>query len=148
MLAQISRANAPQIRSIPLATYLCVLWLQVKHYRMFHDDSMRSFFRRLTFTPDGSFLLTPGAQTYTQTYTLTNCNSTGVCGGKYPVLSCHAGGGSNNLHPAFNISFFCLFVCFYPQRDVWRQEKTSQIPPISFPGRALRGDYYCGLRHI
>uniref|UniRef100_A0A667WWM1 Chromatin assembly factor 1 subunit B n=1 Tax=Myripristis murdjan TaxID=586833 RepID=A0A667WWM1_9TELE len=30
-----------------------------EHYRMFHDDSMRSFFRRLTFTPDGSFLLTP-----------------------------------------------------------------------------------------
>lgn len=27
---------------------------------MFHDDSMRSFFRRLTFTPDGSFLLAPG----------------------------------------------------------------------------------------
>uniref|UniRef100_UPI003AAC38A8 chromatin assembly factor 1 subunit B n=1 Tax=Centroberyx gerrardi TaxID=166262 RepID=UPI003AAC38A8 len=32
---------------------------EVKPYRMFHDDSMRSFFRRLTFTPDGSFLLAP-----------------------------------------------------------------------------------------
>ncbi|XP_071004707.1 chromatin assembly factor 1 subunit B-like [Oncorhynchus clarkii lewisi] len=32
---------------------------EVKQYRMFHDDSMRSFFRRLTFTPDGSFLLAP-----------------------------------------------------------------------------------------
>ncbi|KAJ8252979.1 hypothetical protein GJAV_G00207830 [Gymnothorax javanicus] len=32
---------------------------QVKNYRMFHDDSMRSFFRRLSFTPDGSFLLVP-----------------------------------------------------------------------------------------
>ncbi|KAI1899076.1 hypothetical protein AGOR_G00057750 [Albula goreensis] len=32
---------------------------EVKNYRMFHDDSMRSFFRRLTFTPDGSFLLVP-----------------------------------------------------------------------------------------
>ncbi|KAM6934174.1 chromatin assembly factor 1 subunit B [Xenentodon cancila] len=32
---------------------------EVKQYRMFHDDSMRSFFRRLSFTPDGSFLLTP-----------------------------------------------------------------------------------------
>ncbi|KAF7663054.1 hypothetical protein LDENG_00219550 [Lucifuga dentata] len=32
---------------------------EVKHYRMFHDDSMRSFFRRLSFTPDGSFLLAP-----------------------------------------------------------------------------------------
>ncbi|CAI9605933.1 unnamed protein product [Staurois parvus] len=30
-----------------------------KSYRMFHDDSMKSFFRRLTFTPDGSLLLTP-----------------------------------------------------------------------------------------
>lgn len=36
------------------------LSLQVKQYRMFHDDSMRSFFRRLSFTPDGSFLLAPG----------------------------------------------------------------------------------------
>lgn len=26
---------------------------------MFHDDSMKSFFRRLSFTPDGSLLLTP-----------------------------------------------------------------------------------------
>ncbi|KAG8450173.1 hypothetical protein GDO86_002708 [Hymenochirus boettgeri] len=32
---------------------------EVKSYRMFHDDSMKSFFRRLTFTPDGSLLLTP-----------------------------------------------------------------------------------------
>ncbi|XP_069745056.1 chromatin assembly factor 1 subunit B isoform X2 [Narcine bancroftii] len=32
---------------------------ETKSYRMFHDDSMKSFFRRLTFTPDGSLLLTP-----------------------------------------------------------------------------------------
>uniref|UniRef100_A0A3Q2XJ08 Chromatin assembly factor 1 subunit B n=1 Tax=Haplochromis burtoni TaxID=8153 RepID=A0A3Q2XJ08_HAPBU len=32
---------------------------EVSRYRMFHDDSMRSFFRRLSFTPDGSFLLAP-----------------------------------------------------------------------------------------
>uniref|UniRef100_A0A8D0GTT8 Chromatin assembly factor 1 subunit B n=1 Tax=Sphenodon punctatus TaxID=8508 RepID=A0A8D0GTT8_SPHPU len=32
---------------------------EMRSYRMFHDDSMRSFFRRLTFTPDGSLLLTP-----------------------------------------------------------------------------------------
>lgn len=32
---------------------------EVKQSRMFHDDSMRSFFRRLSFTPDGSFLLAP-----------------------------------------------------------------------------------------
>lgn len=37
-------------------------FIQVKNYRMFHDDSMRSFFRRLTFTPDGSFLLAPGTR--------------------------------------------------------------------------------------
>ncbi|XP_043927967.1 chromatin assembly factor 1 subunit B-like [Protopterus annectens] len=30
-----------------------------KTYRMFHDDSMRSFFRRPSFTPDGLFLITP-----------------------------------------------------------------------------------------
>uniref|UniRef100_A0A452EUQ0 Chromatin assembly factor 1 subunit B n=1 Tax=Capra hircus TaxID=9925 RepID=A0A452EUQ0_CAPHI len=33
--------------------------LQARSYRMFHDDSMKSFFRRLSFTPDGSLLLTP-----------------------------------------------------------------------------------------
>uniref|UniRef100_UPI00398EB0D5 chromatin assembly factor 1 subunit B n=1 Tax=Pristiophorus japonicus TaxID=55135 RepID=UPI00398EB0D5 len=32
---------------------------ETKSYRMFHDDGMKSFFRRLTFTPDGSLLLTP-----------------------------------------------------------------------------------------
>ncbi|XP_040120152.1 chromatin assembly factor 1 subunit B [Oryx dammah] len=32
---------------------------EVRSYRMFHDDSMKSFFRRLSFTPDGSLLLTP-----------------------------------------------------------------------------------------
>ncbi|XP_028656521.1 chromatin assembly factor 1 subunit B [Erpetoichthys calabaricus] len=32
---------------------------EVKSYRMFHDDSMRSFFRRLTFSPDGSVLFAP-----------------------------------------------------------------------------------------
>ncbi|MEQ2203843.1 Chromatin assembly factor 1 subunit B, partial [Xenoophorus captivus] len=36
---------------------------EAKQYRMFHDDSMRSFFRRLSFTPDGSFLLAPGKTT-------------------------------------------------------------------------------------
>uniref|UniRef100_A0A8C5MCY8 Chromatin assembly factor 1 subunit B n=1 Tax=Leptobrachium leishanense TaxID=445787 RepID=A0A8C5MCY8_9ANUR len=30
-----------------------------KSYRMFHDDSMKSFFRRPAFTPDGSLLITP-----------------------------------------------------------------------------------------
>ncbi|XP_056415572.1 chromatin assembly factor 1 subunit B isoform X2 [Hyla sarda] len=30
-----------------------------KSYRIYHDDSMKSFFRRLSFTPDGSLLLTP-----------------------------------------------------------------------------------------
>ncbi|XP_063303458.1 chromatin assembly factor 1 subunit B [Pelobates fuscus] len=32
---------------------------EFKSYRIFHDDSMKSFFRRPTFTPDGSLLLTP-----------------------------------------------------------------------------------------
>ncbi|KAF7483761.1 chromatin assembly factor 1 subunit B [Marmota monax] len=32
---------------------------EVRSYRMFHDDSMKSFFRRLSFTPDGSLLLAP-----------------------------------------------------------------------------------------
>ena len=36
---------------------------------MFHDDSMRSFFRRLTFTPDGSFLLAPGTDRQTDVIT-------------------------------------------------------------------------------
>jgi hypothetical protein len=27
--------------------------------RIFHDDTMKSFFRRMCFTPDGNLLLTP-----------------------------------------------------------------------------------------
>ncbi|XP_023271584.1 chromatin assembly factor 1 subunit B [Seriola lalandi dorsalis] len=42
-----------KMSSLPLAEG------EVKQYRIFHDDSMRSFFRRLSFTPDGSFLLAP-----------------------------------------------------------------------------------------
>lgn len=30
-----------------------------KQYRMFHDDTMKSFFRRLTFSPDGELLIVP-----------------------------------------------------------------------------------------
>ncbi|XP_050390036.1 chromatin assembly factor 1 subunit B [Patella vulgata] len=30
-----------------------------KSFRIFHDDTMRSFFRRLSFTPDGQLLITP-----------------------------------------------------------------------------------------
>ncbi len=49
--------------------------MQVKNYRMFHDDSMRSFFRRLTFTPDGSFLLAPGTHfsSFLDVYTVYAC---------------------------------------------------------------------------
>ncbi|PIK43824.1 putative chromatin assembly factor 1 subunit B-like [Apostichopus japonicus] len=32
---------------------------QKKQIRMFHDDSMKSFFRRLTYTPDGQLLIVP-----------------------------------------------------------------------------------------
>lgn len=32
---------------------------EARTYRMFHDDSMKSFFRRLSFTPDGTLLLAP-----------------------------------------------------------------------------------------
>ncbi|XP_071504009.1 chromatin assembly factor 1 subunit B-like [Diadema antillarum] len=31
----------------------------MKQYRMFHDDTMKSFFRRLTFSPDGELLMVP-----------------------------------------------------------------------------------------
>lgn len=32
----------------------------MKKIKMYHDEDLTSFFRRLTFTPDGSLLLTPG----------------------------------------------------------------------------------------
>ncbi|EAW48424.1 hCG1793313, isoform CRA_b, partial [Homo sapiens] len=32
---------------------------EARSYRMFHDDSMKLFFHRLSFTPNGSLLLTP-----------------------------------------------------------------------------------------
>ncbi|XP_005548777.3 chromatin assembly factor 1 subunit B isoform X2 [Macaca fascicularis] len=43
---------------------------EARSYRMFHDDSMKSFFRRLSFTPDGSLLLTPGVELMTLPYRL------------------------------------------------------------------------------
>lgn len=33
-----------------------------KSFRLYHDDTLVSFFRRLTFTPDGALLLTPAGQ--------------------------------------------------------------------------------------
>lgn len=32
---------------------------KVKAKRMFHDDTLKSFFRRLTFSPDGQLLVVP-----------------------------------------------------------------------------------------
>uniref|UniRef100_A0A8C5IIQ6 Chromatin assembly factor 1 subunit B n=1 Tax=Junco hyemalis TaxID=40217 RepID=A0A8C5IIQ6_JUNHY len=45
---------------------------EVRSFRMFHDDSMKSFFRRLSFTPDGSYLLTPGVGTSAGTWAVYN----------------------------------------------------------------------------
>lgn len=33
--------------------------LYEKEVKYFHDDTFKSYFRRLTFTPDGNFLITP-----------------------------------------------------------------------------------------
>ncbi|KAG0348946.1 hypothetical protein BG004_003429 [Podila humilis] len=35
---------------------------QPKSFRLYHDETLTSFFRRLSFTPDGSMLLTPSGQ--------------------------------------------------------------------------------------
>uniref|UniRef100_A0A1B0A0W6 CAF1B/HIR1 beta-propeller domain-containing protein n=1 Tax=Glossina pallidipes TaxID=7398 RepID=A0A1B0A0W6_GLOPL len=37
--------------------------LHGKHMRIFHDDTLQTFFRRLSFTPDGNLLLTPAGIT-------------------------------------------------------------------------------------
>ncbi|KAI9575215.1 chromatin assembly factor 1 subunit B-like [Glossina fuscipes] len=37
--------------------------LHGKHMRIFHDDTLQTFFRRLSFTPDGKLLLTPAGIT-------------------------------------------------------------------------------------
>ncbi|MGH0191951.1 UNVERIFIED_CONTAM: hypothetical protein FKN15_000922 [Acipenser sinensis] len=54
---------------------------EVKNYRMFHDDSMRSFFRRLTFTPDGSLLLVPGIGKMCGFYSSVCCITKQPCDG-------------------------------------------------------------------
>uniref|UniRef100_A0A8C3XZE3 CAF1B/HIR1 beta-propeller domain-containing protein n=1 Tax=Catharus ustulatus TaxID=91951 RepID=A0A8C3XZE3_CATUS len=48
---------------------------EARSFRMFHDDSMKSFFRRLSFTPDGSYLLTPGVGTSPVQMCFLNCCS-------------------------------------------------------------------------
>lgn len=35
---------------------------QPKSFRLYHDETLTSFFRRLSFTPDGAMLLTPSGQ--------------------------------------------------------------------------------------
>ncbi|XP_038077841.1 chromatin assembly factor 1 subunit B-like isoform X2 [Patiria miniata] len=48
-----------------------------KQCRMFHDDSMRSFFRRLTFSPDGQLLIVPSGCLETGDAS-SSCNTTYV----------------------------------------------------------------------
>ncbi|KAH3727980.1 hypothetical protein DPMN_053926, partial [Dreissena polymorpha] len=40
-----------------------------RSFRMFHDDTMRSFFRRLTFSPDGELLIIPAGLVETEPVT-------------------------------------------------------------------------------
>ena len=51
-----------------------------RSFRMFHDDTMKSFFRRLSFSPDGSLLIVPsgciemGEQAMNTTYVFTRAS--------------------------------------------------------------------------
>ncbi|XP_075914518.1 chromatin assembly factor 1 subunit B-like, partial [Petromyzon marinus] len=54
-----TRRVAFNVSKLPSLTGSSTTHREVKMGRMFHDDSMRSFFRRLSFTPDGSHLLAP-----------------------------------------------------------------------------------------
>lgn len=47
-----------------------------KSNRIFHDDTMRSFFRRLTFSPDGELLIIPAGCVEQETKVI---NATFVC---------------------------------------------------------------------
>lgn len=51
----ISKMSLPQ----PTSTTDSPSENKTKSFKMFHDDTMRSFFRRLTFTPDGEVLIVP-----------------------------------------------------------------------------------------
>ncbi|KAF9583975.1 hypothetical protein BGW38_007963 [Lunasporangiospora selenospora] len=45
-----TKATTPTSKTVP------------KSFRLYHDETLTSFFRRLSFTPDGSMLLTPAGQ--------------------------------------------------------------------------------------
>lgn len=49
-----------------------------KSIRLFHDDTFKSYFRRLTFTPDGSLIIAPSGVIETTDSNEKICNSTVV----------------------------------------------------------------------
>ncbi|KAM6448372.1 chromatin assembly factor 1 subunit B [Liasis olivaceus] len=91
---------------------------EVKSYRMFHDDSMKSFFRRLTFTPDGSLLLVPagcvesGENVMNTTYVFSRKNL------KRPIAHLPCPGKAT-------LAVRCCPVYFEP-RSAHNKEETSQ----------------------
>ncbi|KAJ1336408.1 hypothetical protein BSLG_007192 [Batrachochytrium salamandrivorans] len=62
------------------------LGVKSKNFRMFHDENLNSFFRRLAFSPDGSLLIVPAG--LSREYTPTQC------GGQTPSSS-----AESNLYP-------------------------------------------------
>ena len=57
-----------------------------KLFRMFHDDTMRSFFRRLTFSPDGELLIVPAGLVEAESVTNATFVFTRNCFSKWVAL--------------------------------------------------------------
>ncbi|CAG8480273.1 12288_t:CDS:10 [Ambispora gerdemannii] len=53
-VSSLNTVSSPPPKTTPSKPYS-------KSFRMYRDETLKSFFRRLTFTPDGSLLLTPAA---------------------------------------------------------------------------------------
>ncbi|XP_007423390.1 chromatin assembly factor 1 subunit B [Python bivittatus] len=103
---------------------------EVKSYRMFHDDSMKSFFRRLTFTPDGSLLLVPagcvesGENVMNTTYVFSRKNL------KRPIAHLPCPGKAT-------LAVRCCPVYFEPRSARNKEETSQKIGLTNLPYRLV-----------
>nr|XP_020645043.1 chromatin assembly factor 1 subunit B isoform X1 [Pogona vitticeps]XP_020645044.1 chromatin assembly factor 1 subunit B isoform X1 [Pogona vitticeps] len=103
---------------------------EVKSYRMFHDDSMKSFFRRLSFTPDGSLLLAPagcvesGENVTNTTYVFSRTNL------KRPIAHLPCPGKAT-------LAVRCCPVYFELRPTVNKEEATQKTGLINLPYRLV-----------
>ena len=115
--------------------------LQARSYRMFHDDSMKSFFRRLSFTPDGSLLLTPGVFHEALDLRAGGQQCWGLCSSFWAAF-CSSGNSDESTDPNLSTHWTLLsrFSCIWLFATPWTVARQA---PLSMG--FSRQEYWSGL---